>query len=223
MTETIVTPTIPLTNFTNFNLHSALQETLIKNGFETPTLVQQRAIPAILTRKDFLVSSKTGSGKTLAFLLPTLHHLLINPNYYAGVRALVLVPTRELAAQVLESIKTYGAHLPLIAEMIVGGASINMQIRQLRHGCDIIVATTGRLCDHMNERNINLSSVEMLVLDEADRMLDMGFLPDIRRVIGNLPKQRQNLLFSATYSAPIKALANQILQNPILVEANSSE
>jgi ATP-dependent RNA helicase RhlE len=139
------------------------------------------------------------------------------------IRALVLVPTRELAAQVLESIKTYGAHLPLIAEMVVGGASINMQIRHLRHGCDIIVATTGRLCDHMNERNINLSSVEMLVLDEADRMLDMGFLPDIRRVIGNLPKQRQNLLFSATLSDDVNNINEILLHDPLTIKIEAEE
>jgi ATP-dependent RNA helicase RhlE len=134
------------------------------------------------------------------------------------IRALVLVPTRELAAQVFESIKTYGAHLPLTTEVIIGGASINMQIRQLQRGCDIVVATTGRLCDHINERHANLKNVEILVLDEADRMLDMGFLPDIKRICGNLPKERQTLLFSATYSAPIKALAAQLLNNPIAVE-----
>ena len=208
-------------SFQALGLSQQLLNAISDQGYTTPTPVQKQAIPHILAGKDVLAGAQTGTGKTAGFTLPLLHRLMENHDPHQKprrIRALVLVPTRELAAQVLESIKTYGAHLPLIAEMVVGGASINMQIRQLRHGCDIIVATTGRLCDHMNERNINLSSVEMLVLDEADRMLDMGFLPDIRRVIGNLPKQRQNLLFSATYSAPIKALANLILQNPVLVE-----
>jgi ATP-dependent RNA helicase RhlE len=208
-------------SFKALGLNDELLKAVENEGYTTPTPVQKQAIPHILAGKDVLAGAQTGTGKTAGFTLPMLQRLMENFDPHQKprrVRALVLVPTRELAAQVLESVETYGKHLPLKTEMIVGGASINNQIRALRHGCDIVVATTGRLCDHMNERHINLSNVEMLVLDEADRMLDMGFLPDIRRIIGNLPKQRQNLLFSATYSAPIKELASKILQNPIAVE-----
>ncbi len=208
-------------SFQKLGLSSELLNAISEQGYTTPTPVQKQAIPHILNGKDVLAGAQTGTGKTAGFTLPLLQRLMENFNPHQNprrIRALVLVPTRELAAQVLESIQTYGKHLPLTAEMIVGGASINMQIRQLRHGCDIIVATTGRLCDHMHERQINLSSVEILVLDEADRMLDMGFLPDIKRIMGNLPRQRQSLLFSATYSAQIKALASQLLQNPVAVE-----
>lgn len=208
-------------SFQKLGLSSELLKAISEQGYTTPTPVQQQAIPHILAGKDVLAGAQTGTGKTAGFTLPLLQRLMENHDPHQKprrIRALILVPTRELAAQVLESIQTYGKHLPLTAEVIVGGASINMQIRQLRHGCDIVVATTGRLCDHMHERQINLSSVEMLVLDEADRMLDMGFLPDIKRIMGNLPKQRQSLLFSATYSAPIKALASQLLQNPVAVE-----
>lgn len=208
-------------SFKALGLNDELLQAVSNQDYTTPTPVQKQAIPHILAGKDVLAGAQTGTGKTAGFTLPMLQRLMENHDPHQKprrVRALVLVPTRELAAQVLESVQTYGKHLPLTTEMIVGGASINNQIRALRHGCDIVVATTGRLCDHINERHINLSNVELLVLDEADRMLDMGFLPDIRRIIGNLPKQRQNLLFSATYSAPIKELAGKILQNPIAVE-----
>ena len=208
-------------SFQKLGLSSELLKAISEQGYTTPTPVQQQAIPHILAGKDVLAGAQTGTGKTAGFTLPLLQRLMENHDPHQKprrIRALILVPTRELAAQVLESIQTYGKHLPLTAEVIVGGASINMQIRQLHRGCDIVVATTGRLCDHMHERQINLSSVEMLVLDEADRMLDMGFLPDIKRIMGNLPKQRQSLLFSATYSASIKALASQLLQNPVAVE-----
>ncbi len=208
-------------SFQALGLNDELLKAVSNQGYITPTPVQKQAIPHILAGKDVLAGAQTGTGKTAGFTLPMLQRLMENFDPHQKprrVRALVLVPTRELAAQVLESVQIYGKHLPLKAEMIVGGASINNQIRALRHGCDIVVATTGRLCDHMNERHINLSNVEILILDEADRMLDMGFLPDIRRITGNLPKQRQNLMFSATYSAPIKELASKILQNPIAVE-----
>lgn len=207
--------------FKALGLSDELLNAISEQGYTTPTPVQKQAIPHILAGKDVLAGAQTGTGKTAGFTLPMLQRLMENHDPHQKprrVRALILVPTRELAAQVFESIKTYGKHLPLIAEVVIGGASINMQIRQLQRGCDILVATTGRLCDHINERHANLKNVEILILDEADRMLDMGFLPDIKRIIGNLPKQRQNLLFSATYSAPIKALAGQILQNPVAVE-----
>ncbi len=208
-------------SFKALGLNQELLNAISEQGYTTPTPVQKQAIPHILQGKDVLAGAQTGTGKTAGFTLPLLQRLMENYDPHQKprrIRALVLVPTRELAAQVFESIKTYGKHLPFVTEVIIGGASINTQIRQLQRGCDIVVATTGRLCDHVNERHANLKNVEILVLDEADRMLDMGFLPDIKRIIGNLPKQRQNLLFSATYSAPIKALAAQILQNPVAVE-----
>jgi ATP-dependent RNA helicase RhlE len=208
-------------SFKALGLSEELQKAISEQGYTTPTPVQKQAIPHILAGKDVLAGAQTGTGKTAGFTLPMLQRLMENHDPHQKprrIRALILVPTRELAAQVFESIKTYSKHLPLITEVVIGGASINMQIRQLQRGCDILVATTGRLCDHINERHANLKNVEILILDEADRMLDMGFLPDIKRIIGNLPKQRQNLLFSATYSAPIKALAGQILQNPVAVE-----
>ena len=208
-------------SFTALGLNEELLKAISDQGYTKPTPVQQQAIPHILAGKDVLAGAQTGTGKTAGFTLPLLQRLMENHDPHQKprrIRALVLVPTRELAAQVFESIKTYGAHLPLVTEVIIGGASINMQIRQLQRGCDIVVATTGRLCDHMHERHINLNNVEILVLDEADRMLDMGFLPDIKRITGNLPKQRQTLLFSATYSSQIKALAAQLLNNPVSVE-----
>ena len=208
-------------SFKALGLNDELLTAVENQGYTTPTPVQKQAIPHILAGKDVLAGAQTGTGKTAGFTLPLLQRLMENHDPHQKprrIRALILVPTRELAAQVFESIKTYGANLPLVTEVVIGGASINMQIRQLQRGCDILVATTGRLCDHINERHANLKNVEILVLDEADRMLDMGFLPDIRRISGNLPKNRQTLFFSATYSAPIKALAAQLLINPITVE-----
>lgn len=208
-------------SFKALGLNDELLKAVANQGYTTPTPIQKQAIPHILAGKDVLAGAQTGTGKTAGFTLPLLQRLMENYDPHQKprrIRALILVPTRELAAQVFESIKTYGAHLPLVTEVVIGGASINMQIRQLQRGCDILVATTGRLCDHINERHANLKNVEILVLDEADRMLDMGFLPDIRRISGNLPKNRQTLFFSATYSAPIKALAAQLLTNPITVE-----
>ena len=208
-------------SFKALGLNDELLQAVANQGYTTPTPVQKQAIPHILSGKDVLAGAQTGTGKTAGFTLPLLQRLMENHDPHQKprrIRALVLVPTRELAAQVYESIKTYCAHLPLTTEVVIGGASINMQIRQIQRGCDIVVATTGRLCDHINERHANLKNVEILVLDEADRMLDMGFLPDIKRICGNLPKERQTLLFSATYSAPIKALAAQLLNNPIAVE-----
>lgn len=205
-------------SFDQLGLTEELLKAVAEQGYSTPTPVQQQAIPVILDGKDVLAGAQTGTGKTASFTLPLLQRLFENINLHQKsrrVRALILAPTRELALQVVESVQTYGKHLPFRVEAIVGGASINMQIRNLRHGCDIVVATPGRLLDHVQQRNINLSQVEILVLDEADRMLDMGFLPDIRKIMALLPKQRQSLLFSATVANEIKTLAAQLLNNPV--------
>jgi len=208
-------------SFAQLGLADELLKAVADQGYVTPTPVQQKAIPLILEGKDVLAGAQTGTGKTASFTLPLLQRLAENHDPHQKprrVRALILVPTRELAAQVYESVKTYGAHLPFHAEAVVGGASIGIQTRQLRRGCDIVVATPGRLIDHVQQRNINLSNVEMLVLDEADRMLDMGFLPDIKQLMALIPKKRQSLLFSATVPNAIKSLAAQLLNNPVEVE-----
>ena len=208
-------------SFAQLGLTEELLKAIADQGYVSPTPVQQKAIPLILEGKDVLAGAQTGTGKTASFTLPLLQLLAENHDPHQKphrVRALILVPTRELAAQVYESVKTYGAHLPLHAEAVVGGASIGIQTRQLRRGCDIVVATPGRLIDHIQQRNVNLSNVEILVLDEADRMLDMGFMPDIKQIMGLLPKKRQSLLFSATVPNAIKSLASQLLNNPVEVE-----
>lgn len=207
-------------SFDQLGLSQQLLNAIAEQGYTNPTPIQAQAIPVILKGQDVLAGAQTGTGKTASFTLPLLQQL--NENFDPGakprrIRALILVPTRELAQQVLDSVKAYGKHLPLRVEVIVGGASINMQVRNLSHGCDIVVATPGRLLDHVQQRTINLSSVNILVLDEADRMLDMGFLPDVKRVMSALPKQRQNLLFSATISNEISNLADQLLNNPVAI------
>lgn len=208
-------------SFNELGLCAELLKAVTDQGYTTPTPIQKQSIPLILQGKDILAGAQTGTGKTASFTLPLLQRLMVNfdaTQHPRPVRALILVPTRELAAQVYESVKTYGAHLPLEAITLVGGASIKAQIKELRRSGDILVATPGRLLDHINQRNVVLSKVEVLVLDEADRMLDMGFLPDIRRLLGLVPKQKQSLLFSATIPGAIKNLAEQLLKNPVSVE-----
>jgi ATP-dependent RNA helicase RhlE len=207
--------------FEQLGLTEELLKAVTEQGYITPTPVQQKAIPLILEGRDVLAGAQTGTGKTASFTLPLLQRLAENSDPHQKprrVRALILVPTRELAAQVHESVITYGKFLPLHVEAVVGGASIGVQTRNLRRGCDIVVATPGRLIDHIQQRNINLSNVEILVLDEADRMLDMGFMPDVRQIMSLLPKQRQSLLFSATVPNTIKSLAASVLNNPVEVE-----
>jgi len=207
--------------FEQLGLAEELLKAVTEQGYITPTPVQQKAIPLILEGRDVLAGAQTGTGKTASFTLPLLQRLAENSDSHQKprrVRALILVPTRELAAQVHESVITYGKYLSLHVEAVVGGASIGVQTRNLRRGCDIVVATPGRLIDHIQQRNVNLSSVEMLVLDEADRMLDMGFMPDVRQIMSLLPKQRQSLLFSATVPNAIKSLAASVLNNPVEVE-----
>ncbi|MFA5940548.1 MAG: DEAD/DEAH box helicase [Sinimarinibacterium sp.] len=209
-------------SFDSMGLVPELLRALTDQGYSTPTPIQQRAVPEILAGRDLLAAAQTGTGKTAAFTLPMLQRLQLTPPPATGrrpVRALVLVPTRELAAQVEESVRTYGRHLhSLRTVLIFGGVGINPQIDALRRGADIVVATPGRLLDHVGQRTIDLSQVEFFVLDEADRMLDMGFIRDIRRVIERLPKQRQNLLFSATFSADIRKLAEGLLRDPVTID-----
>ena len=206
--------------FTELGLAPEILRAIADQGYETPTPIQAQAIPVVLAGHDLMACAQTGTGKTAGFTLPILNRLAANP--VAGkrkIRALILTPTRELAAQVEESVRTYGSHLSLKSLVIFGGVSLNPQISALRNGVDILVATPGRLLDHAQQRNVDLSGVEVLVLDEADRMLDMGFIHDIKRVIALLPKKRQNLLFSATFSDEIRALASGFLINPEYVES----
>ncbi len=207
-------------SFENLGLSAELLRAIAEQGYTEATPVQQQAIPVILEGRDILAGAQTGTGKTAGFTLPLLQ-LLSEHAQGKGqrpVRALVLTPTRELAAQVEQSVKTYGRHLPLHSAVIFGGVKINPQIAQLRKGVDVLVATPGRLLDHLGQKTLNLSHVEILVLDEADRMLDMGFIHDIRKVLAHLPEERQNLMFSATYSNEIKRLTSSMLNNPAMIE-----
>lgn len=208
-------------SFAQLGLIPEILKAVAEQGYTTPTPIQQQTIPLILQGKDVLAGAQTGTGKTASFTLPMLQRLTETTKTLhkaPPVRAIILTPTRELAAQVHDNVNIYGKHLALRAEVIVGGASIMMQTRNLRKGCDIIVATPGRLIDHIMQKNVNLGQVEILILDEADRMLDMGFLPAIRQIMNLLPKQRQSLLFSATVPNDIKALAATVLNNPVSVE-----
>jgi ATP-dependent RNA helicase RhlE len=206
--------------FTDLNLNASLLKAISDQGYTTPTPVQAQAIPFILEGRDMLAGAQTGTGKTAGFTLPMLQILSDKKTSkpHRKIRALILTPTRELAAQVAESVKIYGKYLPLKSAVIFGGVGINPQITMLRNGIDILIATPGRLLDHVGQGTVDLSAVEFFILDEADRMLDMGFIRDIRRVITILPKARQNLLFSATYSDDIKTLASTLLRNPAEVE-----
>ena len=204
--------------FSELGLAPELLRALEDEGYVTPTPIQQQAIPLVLAGRDLLAAAQTGTGKTAAFTLPILQRLLGAPALSPRPRVLVLVPTRELAAQVAESVRTYGRHLRVRSAVIFGGVGLGPQVEQLRRGADIVVATPGRLLDHMQRRSVDLSGIETLVLDEADRMLDMGFIRDIRRVLAALPKRRQNLLFSATFSDAIRALVAGLLNDPARVE-----
>ena len=208
-------------SFESLGLRSELLRAVSEKGYTSPTPIQLQAIPLILAGRDIMGGAQTGTGKTAGFTLPLLQRLMAANNVEKGrrpIRTLVLTPTRELAAQVAESVQIYGKYLPLRSTVIFGGVNINPQKEKLRKGVDILVATPGRLLDHVNQRTVNLSKVEILVLDEADRMLDMGFIHDIRRVLALLPKQKQTLLFSATFSDEIKRLAKDLLNSPALVE-----
>lgn len=207
--------------FASLNLAQPLMRAIADAGYTTPTPVQAQAIPLVLTSGDLLAVAQTGTGKTAAFTLPILHRLTEKPeaNSRSGrPRCLILTPTRELAAQVEESVQTYGKYLSLKSVVMFGGVSINPQIKALRRHVDILVATPGRLLDHVGKKTLDLSGVEILVLDEADRMLDMGFIRDIKKILALMPKQRQNLLFSATFSAEIRTLSDGLMHKPVFVE-----
>ncbi|WP_100610747.1 DEAD/DEAH box helicase [Confluentibacter lentus] len=207
-------------SFTNLGLSQALLKAISKKGYSTPSPIQQKAIPHILQGKDILASAQTGTGKTAGFTLPLLHLLSENPKEkFSPIRALILTPTRELAAQVYANVKEYSEFVNIRSAVIFGGVNQKPQIATMRQGIDVLVATPGRLLDLINQNHISLKRVEILVLDEADRMLDMGFLRDIERIIKMMPEKRQNLMFSATFSADIKKLAHGILNNPVQVEA----
>ncbi len=209
--------------FADLGLDPELLRAIAEQGYTEPTPVQAKAIPPILQGQDVMAAAQTGTGKTAGFTLPMLQRLKQFANTSVSparhpVRALILTPTRELAAQVQDSVKTYGQHIALRAAVVYGGVHIDPQIAELRAGVEILVATPGRLLDHLQQKTVNLSQVQFLVLDEADRMLDMGFLPDIKRILAVLPAKRQSLLFSATYSDDIRGLARQLLTNPISIE-----
>jgi ATP-dependent RNA helicase RhlE len=214
--------------FSDLGLSAELLRAIGEQGYTTPTPVQQQAIPHILAGRDLEALAQTGTGKTAAFVLPILQRLTnpltgqtgspLQKITHTAPRVLVLVPTRELAAQVLESVRVYGAHTGLRSLAVFGGVGINPQIQTMRRGIDILVATPGRLLDHLGQRTVDLSKVQTLVLDEADRMFDMGFIRDIRRIIEKLPKVRQNLMFSATFAAEVRELAHAVLKDPAMVE-----
>ncbi len=204
-------------SFADLGLLPELLRAVADKGYDAPTPIQQQAIPAILAGRDVLAGAQTGTGKTAGFVLPILQRLHRSASSRTP-RALVLTPTRELAAQVADSARDYGRHLALRTQVVFGGVGINPQIDGLRRGCDILVATPGRLLDLAGQRAVDLRAVEVLVLDEADRMLDMGFIHDIRRVLKLLPEVRQNLMFSATYSDDIRALAARLLREPLAIE-----
>jgi len=207
-------------SFTNLGLSEPLLKAIKEQGYDTPTPIQQKAIPVVIEGKDVLAAAQTGTGKTAGFTLPLLEKLSqTEPKMQKKqIRALVLTPTRELAAQVAESIKTYGKHLPYTSTVIFGGVGINPQLATIRKGVDIVIATPGRLLDIAGQKGIDFSALECLILDEADRMLDMGFIHDIKKLMKLMPKKRQTLLFSATFSPEIKTLASGLLNNPVLVE-----
>jgi len=209
-------------SFEKLGLCPEILRAINEKGYTEPSPIQAKAIPTIMEGRDVMAAAQTGTGKTAGFTLPMLEHLSKgNRAKRPHVRALILTPTRELAAQVAESVATYSRYLDLRHMVVFGGVKINPQKIKLAHGVDILVATPGRLLDHVNQRNVDLSKVEILVLDEADRMLDMGFIHDIKKLLAILPKNgdRQNLLFSATFSGDIKKLANGLLNQPKLIEA----
>ena len=207
-------------SFQSLGLSDALLKAISKQGYTQPSPIQQKAIPLVLERKDVLASAQTGTGKTAGFTLPMLQILSQEPVLrQRPIRALVLTPTRELAAQVYQNVKDYSEFVDIKSTVIFGGVNQNPQVTTLRQGVDILIATPGRLLDLHNQRLVSLAKIEILVLDEADRMLDMGFLRDIKKIMALMPTKRQNLLFSATFSKDIKALANEILNHPVLVEA----
>ena len=213
--------------FADFGLAPEIQRALSDQGYVHPTPIQAKAIPIVLQGRDVMGAAQTGTGKTASFSLPIIQLLLPHANASMSparhpVRALVLTPTRELAIQVAENVKAYAQHTPLRSTVVFGGMDMKPQTEILRRGVEIVIATPGRLLDHVEQKNISLAQVQMLVMDEADRMLDMGFLPDLQRIINLLPKKRQNLMFSATFSPEIKKLASSFLNDPLTIEVARS-
>ncbi len=209
--------------FDTLGLAEPLLRAVREHGYTTPTPIQLQAIPAVLSGGDVMGGAQTGTGKTAGFVLPMLHRLMAKPALRDAkgklpIRALILTPTRELAAQVEESVRVYGKHAKLTSMVMFGGVGMQPQVDKLRRGVDILVATPGRLLDHHQQRTLDLSHIEIFVLDEADRMLDMGFIHDIKKVLAVVPAQKQSLLFSATFSDEIKALADRLLNKPVLIE-----
>lgn len=209
---------IYILSFKELKLIEPLLKAIHEEGYETPTPIQSQAIPVALTGKDLLGCAQTGTGKSAAFILPILQHLVEQPIAGKSIKALILTPTRELAIQIDQSIEVYGKFLPLKHQVVYGGVNINTQISGLRKGADLLVATPGRLLDLINQKIISLQNISHFVLDEADRMLDMGFIHDIKKVVSLLPQKRQTLFFSATMPEEIAKLANTILRNPVKVE-----
>ncbi|HEY9279240.1 MAG TPA: DEAD/DEAH box helicase [Eoetvoesiella sp.] len=222
MTESITSDT-PIATFSDIGLHPGILQAVAATGYTTPTPIQAQAIPIVMDGRDVMGAAQTGTGKTAAFTLPILHRMMPFANTSASparhpVRALILTPTRELADQVSDSVIQYSKFIPLRSAVVFGGVDIGPQRDALRRGCEILIATPGRLLDHIEQKNVNLSQVGIMVLDEADRMLDMGFLPDLDRIVRLLPAQRQGLLFSATFSNEIRKLGRSYLKNPAEIE-----
>lgn len=216
-------------SFEDFGLHPDLLKAIAHSGYTKPTPIQAQSIPAVLAGRDVMGAAQTGTGKTAAFTLPVLHRIMPFASHSTSparhpVRALILTPTRELADQVAENVERYCSTSALRSTAIYGGVDIRPQRDELRQGCELLIATPGRLLDHLEQKNVNLNQVGVLVLDEADRMLDMGFMPDLERIVSYLPKQRQNLLFSATFSPDIRKLARSILNHPVeITVANNNQ
>jgi ATP-dependent RNA helicase RhlE len=204
--------------FNSLNLSKELVDALDKKGYKEASPIQEQVIPLIAAGNDILASAQTGTGKTAGFVLPLLQLIQNTPINDKSIKGLILTPTRELAAQVADSIKVYGSNLDIKTIVLYGGVSINPQIYKLRKGIDIVVATPGRLLDHLRQKTIKLNAVKVFTLDEADRMLDMGFIKDIQKIMKHLPTKRQNLLFSATFSKEIRSLANSLMNNPRVIE-----
>ncbi|MDB5773075.1 MAG: box helicase, partial [Burkholderia sp.] len=217
----------PAVRFEDFGLAPEILRALSDQGYIHPTPIQAEAIPIVMQGRDVMGAAQTGTGKTAGFALPIIQLLLAGASHSASparhpVRALILTPTRELADQVAENVKAYSRHTPLRSTVVFGGMDMAPQTAALRGGVEIVIATPGRLLDHVQQKTVNLSQTEILVMDEADRMLDMGFLPDLQRIINLLPKERQSLMFSATFSPEIKKLAATFLKNPMTIEVARS-
>jgi len=205
-------------SFADLGLRPELLEAVRESGYVRPTQIQQEAIPPALAGQDVIGCAQTGTGKTAAFVLPMLHHLADSPERHGNIRGLILVPTRELAQQIERSVSTYGSRMSIESMLVYGGMPIAAQIKDLKWGCDVLVATPGRLLDHLNRGTVDLSNVEVLVLDEADRMLDMGFIEDVKSIVRTTPKDRQTMLFSATMENRVLSLVHEMMREPVQVQ-----